>query len=504
MTISKSKYLKYFQCPKILWLEKYKKELTKSIQEQLQENNKTQKIELPYNPIKMIDNFSIKLYNSKSTCENDDFTCMYEKTLKFLKDKKIKSIHKATLKYDNTYFVVDILKKVKKGYIVYLVKPSKNLRQTYLIEMSYLKYILEDKLNMPIYRYCVVTINPNFVKNGDIDPKKYFKVNYVGSKIKDYYKYIPANLENCNDIMSSCVEPEIEFSTKCCGSHECQYLNYCRKPLPNLSIFDLHACTNKIELYNRNIISFQDVLDNNIPLDAIQKRQIDYALNDLPIYVDIEKLKIFLSKLKFPLYFLDFESTQEELPIHDGIKPFEQVPFQYSLHYILEEGGELNHKEFLANENQDPRIELVKHLVEDIPQNSCIVAYNDSFERGVITRLAKNFPEYSEHLLKLSKNFIDLSEPFQNGYIYNREMKGSFSLKSVLPALYPNCPELNYSNLEDIHNGVDARIIFPNLAYMKEEDRLKERQNLLKYCFLDTYAMVKIWQKLIDLCNGKL
>ena len=496
MIIPKGKYLKYSQCPKSIWIEKNKSDLLPK---------KIQTLPL-YNPIKIIDEFSQKLFNSANACvyldenrEKYDYQKMTIKTQELIK-KNVNSIYKATFECEGIYFVVDILKRVKKGFIVYLVRPSKVLRQNFLVEMAYTSYVLQ-KLGIKIYRHCIITICQDFVKNGDIDPKKYFKINYVGNRIKYFISKIEDNLKDYGDLISSNIEPSIEYGTNCPNHHSCPYIEICRKPLPTPSIFDLYGCGKKLELYSKNILSFQDVLDNEIVLNPFQKRQIDYTLNQLPMFIDKENLKNYLTKFSYPLYFLDFETTQEEFPEFDGIGPFEQIPFQYSLHYIKEEGGQVYHKEYLAKEDEDPRKNLVLQLVNDIPKDACIVAYNVSFEKRVITNLAKVFPKYSDHLLNLTKNFVDLIEPFEKGFVYDKLMGGSFSLKSVLPALFPNDPDMNYENLEDIHNGREARLIFPALKYMDEELRKKERESLLKYCALDTYALVKILEKLKELCK---
>lgn len=174
-----------------------------------------------------------------------------------------------------------------------------------------------------------------------------------------------------------------------------------------------------------------------------------------------------------------------------------QIPFQYSLHYIEHEGGRLKHKEFLAESETDPRRALAEQLCEDIPMNVCVTAYNKAFECARIKELAAVFPDLSEHLLNIRDNIIDLLVPFQSGWYYNQAMGGSFSIKSVLPAIFPNDPSLDYNNLEGVHNGGEAMNIFPKIADMSPEDQEKARHDLLKYCELDTYAMVKVWQELV-------
>jgi hypothetical protein len=189
---------------------------------------------------------------------------------------------------------------------------------------------------------------------------------------------------------------------------------------------------------------------------------------------------------------------QLPVPKFPGTRPYQQIPFQYSLHYIEKPGEELKHKEFLAESGEDPRRAIAESLCRDIPMHTCVTAYNRGFECGRINELALQFPDLANHLLNIRSNIQDLLTPFQSGYYYNRAMGGSFSIKSVLPALFPDDPELDYHNLEGVHNGGEAMAIFPKIKDMPPEEALRARSDLLAYCKLDTLAMVKVWQKLLE------
>ena len=228
----------------------------------------------------------------------------------------------------------------------------------------------------------------------------------------------------------------------------------------------------------------------------MQKRYIDYALHDKPEHVDKDGIKSFLDSLTYPLYFLDFETMQLVIPEYPNSKPYQQIPFQYSLHYIENENGIVMHKEFLGVSGEDPRRALAEQLVADIPENACILAFNRGFERGRIKELALLFPDLSEKLMGIHANIYDLIDPFHHGYYYNKAIGNSFSIKSVLPAMFPNDPELDYHNLDGVHNGGEAMNLFPLIKDMPPAEQEIARRNLLKYCELDTYAMVKIWLKL--------
>jgi hypothetical protein len=187
------------------------------------------------------------------------------------------------------------------------------------------------------------------------------------------------------------------------------------------------------------------------------------------------------------------------IPEYPNSKPYQQITFQYSLHYIESEGGEIKHKEFLGVSGEDPRRALAEQLVKDIPTDACVLAYNMGFEKGRIKELAELFPDLSNSLMKIRDNVKDLIDPFHDGYYYNKAIGGSFSIKSVLPAMFPNDPELDYHNLEGVHNGSEAMTLFPKIKDLPLDEQELARHNLLKYCELDTYAMVKIFLKLIEL-----
>ena len=194
--------------------------------------------------------------------------------------------------------------------------------------------------------------------------------------------------------------------------------------------------------------------------------------------------------LTYPLYFLDFESFQPAVPLYDDSHPYEQIVFQYSLHYITTAGGELKHKEYLAQPGEDPRRGVAEALCRDIPRNVCTLAYNMGFEKGRIKGLTELFPDLADHLMDIHDHIVDLMVPFQKRQYYCRAMQGSYSIKYVLPALFPGDPELDYHSLDGVHNGTEASAAFEKMGEMDPVERQKCRENLLKYCGLDTLAMV--------------
>jgi hypothetical protein len=213
-------------------------------------------------------------------------------------------------------------------------------------------------------------------------------------------------------------------------------------------------------------------------------------------------LKDFISPITYPIYFFDFETFQDAVPRFKGQKPYAQIPFQYSLH-ILTEDGKLQHFEFLAKCNEDPRAKIAQNMLKNLGKSGTIMAFSQSFEIGRIEELAKFSPKYKNELLALIPRFADLIIPFRKMGYYHPDMNGSFSLKSVLPAMFKGVDELDYKKLGSVQNGGDAMNVFANLHFETDQEKIqKARNDLLKYCYLDTFSMVKIWQKLIIIAKS--
>ena len=215
--------------------------------------------------------------------------------------------------------------------------------------------------------------------------------------------------------------------------------------------------------------------------------------------IDTVKISEFLAELSYPLYFLDFETVYSAVPLFEGVRPYQQIPFMYSLHWIEEVDGDLHHTVFFSYPGHDPRRAIAEELCADIPKGVCTVAYNMCFEKARIRELADLFPDLAEHLMDIHDNMKDLMVPFRRKWYCTEAMNGSYSLKAVLPALYPDDPELDYSLLDGIHNGYEASETYLAM-WQNPDDKTSEKcRQLSEYCGLDTYALVKIWEKLREM-----
>jgi hypothetical protein len=422
---------------------------------------------------------------------------MIERTKEEL-SKKTNVICEASFDYNGLYCAVDILKKTEDGYAIYEVKSSKKYaKNEYVLDIAYQNYVL-TKCGVNVKGTYLVHLNPDYKRGKELQLDELFAIKDMSEKIAQVR--VEEDLAEAEKILGG-GEPVVELSEACRKPHNCPYWEYCTRNIKKPSVFDLYDMyfTTKLKLFKEGKSTFEDVRDTKYYEHKVRSLQIESAKNKGVEHIDKDGIRKFLQTIYYPLFFLDFETMMPAVPLFENTACYEQIPFQYSLHFIKEEGGEVMHKEFLAESGKDPREELAKRLVEDIPTNACVIAYNSSFERARIRELAGRCDKYSDSLLKIANNIVDLATPFENGCCYNGAMGNSLSIKSVLPALFPSDPTLNYNALEGVHNGSEAMSIYPNIAFMNKEDAKKARAELLAYCKLDTLAMVKIWQKLIEL-----
>ena len=490
MYLSKSKYTQVWSCPKAAWLSKNKPE-----QASVDENAKTRMktgVEVGELARGLFGD-----YVNVTVASADghlDLTQMIENTQREM-GSGTPAICEASFSYEGLYCAVDILRKDGNGWSIYEVKSSTDPNQDiYIADVSYQKYVL-GKCGVHVTRVCIVCLDNQYIYDGTLKLEELFLVTDVTKEAEEAEKNVPATLRTAETVLNSMQEPKMELAEACVG---CAYWTYCTSHLPQPNVFDLYRLSTgkKLDYYRKGIVSFEALKKCGMIKNDKQRRQIEFALGDCGTWTDREKIREFLDTLTYPLYFLDFESMQPAIPFCVGTRPYAQIPFQYSLHFIESEGSPLQHREFLAESGSDPRRAIAEALCRDIPKEACVTAYNKSFECSRLKELAAAFPDLGNHLLAIADRVIDLLVPFQSGYYYNRAMGGSFSIKSVLPAIYPDDPSLDYHNLKGVHNGGEAMSIFPQIQYMEPAEKEQARNNLLKYCELDTYAMVKVWEAL--------
>jgi len=488
MNLSKSLYTKGIQCPKALWLHKYKKEILTSPDDSALSRFETGNevgelacqlfpdgVEIPY---------------------TENYDEMIAQTEQCIKDG-IPYIYEAAFSYDGILVLVDILEVSEDGVSIYEVKSSSSVKDIYVHDTSIQYYVL-SKLGFKIKKANVVHINSAYVRKKYLELDELFTIVDISGEVIALQEKIPDVLDEFENILSDTInEPDVDIGKYCNSPYSCDAKEYCwkvQKNIPEYSIFNIFNLGSKkqIELYSQGIKNIEDIPED-FTMTANQKLAVD-TFTKQETFIYSEKVQEFVDTLTYPIYHLDFETFVLAIPEYEGTQPYEQIPFQYSLH-IEHEDGKLEHKEYLASDSIDPRFELPKRLCMDIPTDVTVLTYNMSFEKSVLKKLALPYNARSSHLLSIHENIKDLMTPFQKKHYVTPSMNGSYSIKNVLPALVPEFAK-SYKKLENVQNGVEAMNAFSSMKKMEENEKEKMRTALLAYCKLDTLAMVKILEVL--------
>lgn len=403
-----------------------------------------------------------------------------------------KVIYEASFNYNDVLAVADILVNEKSGLKIYEVKSSTSVSETYIRDAA-LQYWVISNLGYKIKDFSITYINNQYIRKGNLELDKLFATESVLNQILPLQKWVKDNIDRFKKVLNKKSIPTVDIGEHCYDPYTCGFYEYCRKHIPQDSVFDLSGVhlSKKYDLYRSGIIKLNDIPDD-IKLPQAAKLQLSVYKNQKD-QIDKKAIKEFITELNYPLYFLDFETFQPAVPLFDKSKPYMQIPFQYSLHYKKNKKSKTEHFEFLAEAGSDPRIKFIENLLKDTDTEGDILTYNKTFEVSRLKEIAELFPKYKKKIEERISRIKDLMLPFQKKYYYTSDMQGSYSIKYVLPALIP---ELSYENLE-INEGGLASIAFENLFYETDLMQIAETRNqLLEYCKLDTLAMVKILEKL--------
>ena len=492
MALSKSLYIRGLQCEKSLWLKKKKPEVLQAPDDGAQ---------AIFDTGTSVGELACELFSGGERIEyTGDFGSQMAKTKKLI-EHGARVIYEATFCFDSILVMVDILRIGKDELVINEVKSSTSVKDVYIDDAS-IQYYVISSLGYKVSAINIIHIDNSYVRGEKLELDKFFYAEDVTEQVKQKQADIPQIISKFDEILSKDVEPDIDIGPHCSDPYNCDAWEYCwrkQRGIPEYSVFDISRLRSdkKFELYKNGVVKFEDIKELD-KFNASQQIQIRSELSGEQI-IDKEAIKEFLDTLSYPLYHLDFETFQQAVPEFIGLSPYEQIPFQFSIH--KDDGrGNLEHFEFLAEVGADPRYELALNLIKFIPQDACVLAYNMSFEKKVIRRLAEIYPQISNELMAIHGNIKDLMVPFAIKSYYHPKMQGSYSIKYVLPALVPEF-ESAYKDLNLIHHGGEAMQAYEAMAYMPADEREAYKKALLAYCKLDTLAMVKVLEKLREVAK---
>ena len=413
-------------------------------------------------------------------------------TLKAIQDPNVKSIYEAAFIYDGVRIRVDILEKLSDGlWNLIEVKSSASVKEVHLPDVAIQHYVLGGS-GIDLKKAFLLHINNEYVYDGkNLDLVSLFSASDITGEIFSLQNEIPMRIAGFKEMLNSPAPPMIRPSRHCNTPYRCEFWEYCTRDMPEHWVLGLAGITQEKldELTSMDIKDIRDIPDS-YHLTKLQERIKECVINNEEFISNA--LEDELKNVEYPVHFLDFETVSPAIPRYAGTRPYKAIPFQWSDH-ILAENGTLEHNEYLCIDNKDPREEFACTLLDALGKNGTIFIYA-TYEKGIIEDLADYFPQLSNDLLLIIDRFKDLCALIKR-YFYHPGFHGSFSLKSVLPALVP---DMDYGNLT-IQEGSHAsfeymRMFDPSISH---EEKQRARENLLAYCKYDTLAMVKIRDELI-------
>lgn len=447
--LSKSKYQRGIKCIKNLWLYTFKRDLQSFSEDNIRifsRGTNVGQLAQDYFP------------NGEYAVEPGEMpTYDTVRLTQELIQRGIETIYEATFIYNNTLMAVDLLRKEGIGWHIYEVKSTNSIKTEHIVDVAVQYYVLNGN-GLEIVDTSVMHFDRTYIRRGNIDAKKLFRHESVLKTVLEKQTEIANNITSFFPAMLQGVEPNNKMGKHCNEPYECEFKNYCKSLMTEIVEVPKQQLSNEPQVNSAEIVSF-------------------------------------VKTLKYPICHLDFETIIPAVPMFDESRPYQQIAFQYSIHYQQAPDSELKHTEFLAesNPNIDPRLGLITQMIAETSKAQTILVYNIAFEKTRIKEMMRDFPQYAVQLQSIIDRMVDLMAPFQKKYYTTEALGKSYSIKLVLPAL---CPDVSYNELE-INNGMDASNQFLELYYCKDENHIANtRQHLLKYCHLDTLAMVRILEVL--------
>ncbi len=414
-------------------------------------------------------------------------------TRELVANREIPAIFEGAFEDGGVLVRVDVLHRRADGRLRLIeVKSSASLKEEHLDDVA-IQYRVVSRCGLDVGSCCLAHVNRSFVlRGGSVDPWRFFRIRNVTRQVARMQPKLTFQLRAAFTVLSMPKAPDIAPGKHCTSPVTCEFFDCCNPPLPDDHIGylpRLHASAEEA-LEELGVESIHDVPDD-FELTEIQRRAATCVQTGEP-WFDTEALKSELGALKYPLFFVDFESVNPCVPCFAEMRPYDQLCFQYSIHLLREPGAEPEHYEFVAADANDPRPEFISSLCHVLGESGSIVVYS-SFESQRLSDLAAWLPEFAERIAAIQARLFDLL-PVVRERTYHAAYAGSYSIKSVLPALVP---EMTYDGMQ-VANGQDAGLAWEALVRGQldcaERDRI--RKALLDYCGQDTMAMVRLLEVL--------
>jgi len=472
--LTKSRFISGYQCLKRLWLEQHQKDLLPEIGEVQQ---------AVFDQGSAVGKLARLLFPGGELMPRE-----IDKSLALTSRSKAPALFEATVLHNDVLVRVDVLKRAGKNWDLIEVKSSTSAKKEHIADIAVQKFVLEGA-GFSVGKCFLMRLDNTYVRGKELEVEKLFAMDDLTSKVDKFLPDVPALVEEQIRVLAELGMPAVSIGGHCTSPYTCPFMGFCWKHMPENSVKSLPRLGWKKfeELYASGVIAAADIPDS-FELNAKQRKYVSAVRLGKPV-LDKKELQAFLYKLEYPVSFFDLETYAPAVPRYKGIRPYETVPFQYSLHVIRAPDAEMEHFEFLHDADTNPSEALVAQLLVDLPSKGSVVVFHQGFESARLKELERRVPSSADVLLKIRERFWDLEKPFVSGWYVDARFKGSSSIKAVLPVLVP---ELDYHELE-VSDGRMAQLSYEKMI-LKGEDSLREP--LLEYCKLDTLAMVRILEVL--------
>lgn len=378
---------------------------------------------------------------------------------------------------------------------IYEVKSTGSRKDEHIDDLAFQKVVAELS-GTPIAKTSLIYLNKEYVRQGEIDAAALLTIEDVTELVNEKMDFTRAKIAEALAIAET--EPDTSIAGYCGSKLDCAFIQHHHPDLPEYTIFDINGLRGARfdGLFNQGILNIMDV-PSDYDLTPPQRKQVDIAQSGTP-HIAADEIKAMIEGLEYPVYFLDYESANPGVPVYDGHKPFSVITFQFSIHVLAEAGGEIAHHEFLADGSSEPTRELIEAMKQVITDSGGTVVVWSSFEKTRNSDMAKRCEDHAEFLNSINERLFDLMAIFSKGLYAHPKLKGSPSIKTVLPVMVP---KLSYEHLK-VKDGSMASAEWLEMLSTEKTREQKEgtRASMLEYCELDTQAMVEIINVLKKQC----
>jgi hypothetical protein len=482
--ISKSTFLQGRQCPKLLWSVYNAKHLFPQV------DAATQAI---FDQGHTVGELAKRMFPGgiEIVADPTDFEGAIQLTQEALPLRR--PIFEATFSANGGYARADILNPVwQDEWDIIEVKSTTRPKAVHIPDLAFQKWVF-TAAGIKIRRCVVCHVNREFVRHGEIDPWRLFTRHDVTAEVAAIFDSIGEQVRQMAAIVGFAECPQIGIGKQCGSPFICPLHDNCWAFLPPRNVMELYQDVKGrgFDLLDHGILRLADI-PADYALSRRQEIQRAVAISGEP-HVKRTQIERFLSTLEYPLHFLDFETFTTAIPIFDGTWPYQQIPFQFSLHLVREVGAQPEHRKFLAEGRIDPRPEFVRRLQLAVEPSGSIVVFNAAFEKGRLREIAEVLPEYECLVEAVTGRMVDLLVPFRGFHFYHSGQCGRASMKSVLPALTGK----DYRGLEIQEGSVAGReFLRVSSGDVSDSERTRVRRALDSYCGLDTEGMAWILEAL--------